>query len=1052
MAKIRVHELSKQMELSTKDILSFLGDGFTVQSGLDEAQVELVKEKAKALEKSKSLEKRAVLVKAEKREEKPASPAETPVKAEKPADSGEKAAAQAETVKKKKPVFLFRPENSKTSFGDKFAKSGKPSEKGRSEADHRDSSGTQGRIKANVPTTAQQYRDYAKDDLKKEAPKPEKPKNEAESTHSAPVQTSPVKPEKAEAPAPSEQPEKKAAPVEKAVEVKAAEVKELAAVPAPEEPQKAPVEALPSEKPQKETVESVQKSDASAIQTPVKKPEERKPEEKKSEVKKPEAAEKKPETVEKKPAARPSINILGKVDLNQVKASEEKKSSDSKKGIFGKNSSGKVHLVDNRGKDERKPFDKNRPASGTGPKKPFGDKPGEHTQGRPGAKDNRGIFSKDGARQGGPRIHVNSANASGEKLVSKSDVRGQKGSGKGGKKTDFDRNKDGKKAENFKNLTKDQNKKPKEVVEEEVIKMISLPEVITIKDLSDKMKMKPAELIKKLFLQGKMMTLNSELTYEEAEALALEYDILSEKEVEVNVIEELLKEDEEDEKLMKKRPPVVCVMGHVDHGKTSLLDAIRRTNVTSREAGGITQHIGAYTVECKGERITFLDTPGHEAFTAMRMRGAQATDIAILVVAADDGVMPQTVEAINHAKSANVDVIVAVNKIDKPAANVDRVKQELMEYGLVAEEWGGNTIFVPVSAKTGENIDTLLEMILLVTEVKELKANPNREMRGVVIEAKLDKGRGPVATVLVQKGTLKQGDFVSAGSTYGRVRAMLDADGNAMKAATPSTPVEILGLNGVPNAGEVCLGHKNEKQAREYADTFIAEEKKKKLAESKHKLTVDSLFDQIQAGNLKELPLVVKADVQGSVEAIKSSLEKLSNDEITVRVIHSGVGAISESDVTLASAANAIVIGFNIKPDAQAKALAESESVDMRLYTIIYQAIDDIEAAMKGMKAPVYEEKILAHAEVRMTFKASGVGVIAGSYVLDGTIERNAKARITRGKETVFDGNIASLKRFKDDVKEVREGFECGIVFEKFNDIQEGDQVEVYKMVQVTEE
>ncbi|MBO7364447.1 MAG: translation initiation factor IF-2, partial [Lachnospiraceae bacterium] len=475
----------------------------------------------------------------------------------------------------------------------------------------------------------------------------------------------------------------------------------------------------------------------------------------------------------------------------------------------------------------------------------------------------------------------------------------------------------------------------------------------------------------------------------------------------------------------------------------------RKTRVTASEAGGITQHIGAYTVDVNGKGITFLDTPGHEAFTAMRMRGAQATDIAVLVVAADDGVMPQTVEAINHAKAAGVDIIVAVNKIDKPGANVDRVKQEMTEYGLVAEDWGGTTVFVPVSAKTRENIDQLLEMILLVTEVKELKANPNRALGGLVIEAKLDKGRGPVATVLVQKGTLKVGDFISCGSFYGRVRAMLDADGNAVKSATPSMPVEVLGLNGVPNAGEVAIGHKNERDARSYAETFIAEEKKKMIAETKKRLTMDSLFAEIQAGNIKELPIVIKADVQGSVEAVRTSLEKLSNEEVTVKVIQKGVGAISESDVSLASASNAIIIGFNVRPDNQAKLLAEQENVELKLYRVIYQAIDDVQAALKGMQAPVYEEKVIGHAEVRMLFKASSIGMIAGSYVLDGIVRRNAQVRVTRGKDRIYEGVIQSLKRFKDDAKEVREGFECGIVLEKFNDLQEGDVIEAFEMVQV---
>ena len=583
----------------------------------------------------------------------------------------------------------------------------------------------------------------------------------------------------------------------------------------------------------------------------------------------------------------------------------------------------------------------------------------------------------------------------------------------------------------------------------EEIKTIILPEVLTIKELAEKMKLQPSAIVKKLFLQGKIVTLNQEIDYDQAEEIAMEYDVLCEKEVKVDVIEELLKEDEEDESDMVARPPVVCVMGHVDHGKTSLLDAIRQTNVTSREAGGITQHIGAYMVEINGQKITFLDTPGHEAFTAMRMRGAQSTDIAILVVAADDGVMPQTVEAINHAKAAGVEIIVAINKIDKPSANIDRVKQELSEYELIPEDWGGSTVFVPVSAHTKEGIPELLEMILLTAEVKELKANPNRNARGLIIEAELDKGKGPVATVLVQKGMLHVGDTVAAGSCYGKVRAMMDDKGRRVKEAGPSTPVEILGLNDVPNAGEVLVGTENEKEARNFAETFISEGKNKLLEDTKAKLSLDDLFSQIKAGNIKELPIIVKADVQGSVEAVKQSLLKLSNEEVVVKVIHGGVGAINESDVSLASASNAIIIGFNVRPDATAKSIAEREKVDMRLYRVIYQAIEDVEAAMKGMLDPIFEEQIIGHAIVRQTFKASGVGTIAGSYVLDGKFQRGCSVRITREGKQIFEGPLASLKRFKDDVKEVATGYECGLVFEKFNDVQEDDLIEAFAMVEV---
>ena len=593
------------------------------------------------------------------------------------------------------------------------------------------------------------------------------------------------------------------------------------------------------------------------------------------------------------------------------------------------------------------------------------------------------------------------------------------------------------------------NTQPKAEEKKEEVKEITLPEKMTIRELAEKMKMQPSVIVKKLFMQGVMVTVNHEIDFEKAQEIALDYDIIAEPEEKVDVIEELLKEEEEDESLLVSRPPVVCVMGHVDHGKTSLLDYIRNTHVTDREAGGITQHIGAYMVDVEGQKITFLDTPGHEAFTAMRMRGANSTDIAILVVAADDGVMPQTVEAINHAKAAGVEIIVAINKIDKPSANVERVKQELSEYELIPEDWGGSTIFVPVSAHTGEGIDNLLEMILLTAEVSELKANPKRRARGLVIEAELDKGKGPVATILVQKGTLHVGDFIAAGASAGKVRAMMDDKGRRVKEAGPSTPVEVLGLSDVPNAGEILVATENDKEAKHFAATFVSENKNRLLEETKAKMSLDDLFTQIQAGNLKELPIIVKADVQGSVEAVKQSLVKLSNEEVVVKVIHGGVGAITESDVSLASASNAIIIGFNVRPDTTAKAVAEQEGVDVRLYRVIYQAIEDVEAAMKGMLDPIYEEKIIGHGEVRQTFKASGVGTIAGGYVLDGIFQRNCKVRITRGEEQIYEGSLASLKRFKDDVKEVKAGYECGLVFEDFNDVQEEDRVEAYIMVEV---
>ena len=610
----------------------------------------------------------------------------------------------------------------------------------------------------------------------------------------------------------------------------------------------------------------------------------------------------------------------------------------------------------------------------------------------------------------------------------------------------------GRKGKNIKrgDFSKPMLEKPKKKEEKkEEIKIIQVPDFITIGELAEKMKMTASTLIKKLFLEGKMVTVNTEIDFDSAEEIALGYEIMCEKEEKVDIIEELLKEDDEDESLMVKRPPVVCVMGHVDHGKTSLLDAIRETNVISGEAGGITQHIGASVVKINDQTITFLDTPGHEAFTSMRMRGAQSTDIAILVVAADDGVMPQTVEAINHAKAAGIEIIVAINKIDKPGANIDRVKQGLAEHELLASDWGGNVEMVPVSAHTREGIDDLLEMVLLQADVLELKANPNRQARGIVIEAKLDKGKGPVATVLVQKGTLKKGAHIAAGANHGRVRAMTDDKGNDIKTAGPSTPVEILGLNGVPNAGEVFVSTETAVEAKEFANTFIEDSKNKLMESNKFRISLDDLNSQIEAGELKELNIIIKADVQGSVEAVKQSLLKLSNDEVEVKIIHSGVGAINESDVILASTSNAIILGFNVKPDSQAEATAKNENVDLRLYSVIYTAIDDIERAMKGMLEPIYEEKVIGHAEIRQIFKASGVGNIAGSYVLDGNMQRGCSARVSRDGKQIYEGPVASLKRFKDDVKEVKAGYECGLVFDGFNDIAEGDQVEAYIMVEV---
>lgn len=707
----------------------------------------------------------------------------------------------------------------------------------------------------------------------------------------------------------------------------------------------------------------------------------------------------------------------------------------------------------NRGDRNGGRFGQGRPQGGQGR---FGGKDGDNrSEGRFGGQNHQG-----GQRSGGARRSGGGSDAifTPELTKTSKDSKRERDRENKNKKKDFDKTSGGGHRPNqggrnqMSRIPKALQKPAPQQKQEEKkpeIKEITIPEKLTIRELAEAMKMQPSAIVKKLFMEGQMVTVNHEIDFEQAEEIALGFDIIAEKEEKVDVIEELLKEEEEDESTMVSRPPVVCVMGHVDHGKTSLLDAIRKTNVTRGEAGGITQHIGAYVVDINGQKITFLDTPGHEAFTAMRMRGANSTDIAVLVVAADDGVMPQTVEAISHAKAAGVEIIVAINKIDKPSANIERVKQELSEYELIPEDWGGTTPFVPVSAKTGEGIDDLLEMILLTAEVSELKANPNRAARGLVIEAQLDKGKGPVATILVQKGTLHVGDFIAAGACNGKVRAMMDDKGRRVKQAGPSTPVEILGLGDVPNAGEVLMSFENDKEAKNFAAAFVSENKNRLLEETKGKLSLDNLFDQIQASDLKELPIIVKADVQGSVEAVKQSLVKLSNEEVVVRVIHGGVGAVNESDVSLAATSNAIIIGFNVRPDTTAKQLAEQEGVDLRLYRVIYQAIEDVEAAMKGMLDPVFEEKVIGHAEVRQLFKASGIGTIAGSYVLDGTFQRGCKVRITRDEEQIYEGELASLKRFKDDVKEVRAGYECGLVFQDFNDVKEEDKVEAYIMVEV---
>ena len=745
------------------------------------------------------------------------------------------------------------------------------------------------------------------------------------------------------------------------------------------------------------------------------------------------------------------MSTVSDENVEKLKAEFQKKESGNNRG----NNDNRGNRNDNRGNRNDNRGDNRNNNRNNDNRGGRNDNRGDNRNNNRGGNDRRNkssmgdtpINAKE-TRNGKENRHdINREHSRGNKENNRNENRGGKNNRRNNRNNDFGGQR---KQKNNKKQQQAPVQPPKqEEPKEDVIRNITLPDPVSLKDLADACKIQPSVIIKKLFMAGQMVTINTEFSFDDAAEIALEYNCIAEEEVKVDVIEELLKEEEEDERNLTSRPPVVCVMGHVDHGKTSLLDAIRSTHVTAGEAGGITQHIGAYVVEINGEKITFLDTPGHEAFTSMRLRGAQATDIAVLVVAADDGVMPQTIEAINHAKAAEVEVIVAVNKIDKEGANVDRVKQELTEYGLIAEDWGGSTVFVPVSAKTGEGINELLEMISLTAEVLELKANAKRRARGLVIEAKLDKGRGPVATILIQKGTLHVGDSINVGHAFGRVRAMMDDKGNRVKAAGPSTPVEILGLNDVPFSGEVLMAHGNEKEARATADAFIAYGREKMLEETKNKLSLDDLFDQIQAGNVKELNLVVKADVQGSVEAVKQSLMKLSNEEVMIKVVHGGVGAINESDVILASASNAIIIGFNVRPDAMAKAAAEREKVDMRLYRVIYNAIEDIEAAIKGMLDPVYREKVIGHVEVRQIYKASGVGTIAGCYVLDGSITKDAQSRIVRDGIVIYEGELASLKRFKDDVKEVKSGFECGIVFEKYNDIKEGDQIEAFVMEEI---
>ncbi len=1002
MAKMKVYELAQEIGVKSAEILALLKNkGIEVKSHmsvLEDRQVEDVRKTLKAPAKSEE---------APKTTEKTTTSGETKA----PAKTGE-----GTTVKKKKSIiFVSNPHNSKMPGGAQIPRKTAHSDK---------KAAPQGKL--------------ANAEVKKPAAEP-KAEAVVEKPVQKPVVTEPVKAEAVS----TEQPKKE----ETVITPAAAK---------PEVPAKAPEAVEKSEAPVK-APEAAAKSEAPVIKT-----EEAKPAPKTDGRDNANRGENQRRDGQRSFDNNKDNNKDGQRrdgqrrdnnrDNNRDNRNDGQRRDNSRDNRDNRNDG---QRRDGQRRDGQRNFDNNRDHNrNDGQRRDNNRNDGQRQGGRPGqgfngGRDNKGGFGNKSAKGGFvPESPIKDAEKHRDeekrRISQEKDKRNRK---------DLIYEEDSENIKNIKGKNKPgkfikPEKKAQEAVEEQ-IKVITLPESLTIKELADKMKIQPSAIVKKLFLQGQIVTVNQEIPYETAENIAIEYDIICEQEVKVDVIEELLKEEDENQEDMVPRSPVICVMGHVDHGKTSLLDAIRKTNVTDKEAGGITQHIGAYTVNVNGQKITFLDTPGHEAFTAMRMRGANSTDIAILVVAADDGVMPQTVEAINHAKAAGIEIIVAVNKIDKPGANIERVKQELTEYGLIAEDWGGSTVFVPVSAKSGEGIEQLLEMILLTAEVLELRANPNRRARGLVIEAELDKGRGPVATILVQKGTLKVGDFVSAGAASGKVRAMVDDKGRRVKEAGPSTPVEILGLSDVPNAGEIFIAHENDKEAKYYAETFVAQNKEKLLEDTKAKMSLDDLFSQIQAGNLKELNLIIKADVQGSVEAVKQSLMKLSNEEVVVKCIHGGVGAINESDVSLASASKAIIIGFNVRPDTQAKATAEREGVDVRLYKVIYQAIEDIEAAMKGMLDPVFEEKVIGHAEVRQIFKASAVGNIAGSYVLDGVFQRGCKIRITREGEQIYEGELASLKRFKDDVKEVKAGFECGLVFEGYDSMQELDIVEAYIMVEV---
>lgn len=1006
MAKVKVYELAKELNIGSKEIISFLSENnikvTSHMNNLEDSSIELVKNKY-AKKETKTITKPETEIKAKEEKQK-----EEKLKEEKRTE------APVERPKKKKSITaVFNPQNSQQGIKRQPRPQRRPKER------------------------LQQERPSASVAAKTQERPVNRPEMKAESKTLESVRATSLQ---------NERSEEKVQPAEKLQTAKKAQISENA-----------------------QTAEQAKPTENVQVTGTAQAPEKTKSVEK-------------PKPLEK---AREGIKVLGRVQMPEKTPSSEKSSSAERSSGYAKNArpqndryqgnrnnNRQGNRNENRFQSDRSQNNRNENRS-QGNNRFQGERGGRpneknnqknYQNNRPNANHNQSDRNGRGFNSNRPKefkgkldreiSKFNKETAAGTEELRGKETRERSDNRKNNNNRKQDRDKLGRKQERFINLEKHGGRKkpqqqPKQEKAEEAIKSIVLPEKLTIKELADKMKVQAAVIVKKLFLKGTMVTVNQEVDYDTAEEIALEFNCIAEQEEKVDVIAELLKEEEEAESTLTARPPVVCVMGHVDHGKTSLLDAIRSTRVTDREAGGITQHIGASVVSINDQKITFLDTPGHEAFTAMRMRGANATDIAILVVAADDGVMPQTVEAINHAKAAGIEIIVAINKIDKPGANIERVKQELSEYELIPEDWGGSTIFCPVSAHTHDGIENLLEMILLTAEVAELKANPNRNARGLVIEAQLDKGRGAVATILVQKGTLKIGEPIACGSCYGKVRAMIDDKGRRVKEAKPSTPVEILGLSGVPNAGEVFVSTGTEKEARSFAETFISEGKERLLEETRAKMSLDDLFSQIQSGNVKELDLIVKADVQGSVEAVKQSLEKLSNEEVVVKTIHGGVGAINESDVILASASNAIIIGFNVRPDATAKATAEHEGVDIRLYKVIYNAIEDVEAAMKGMLDPVFEEKVLGHAEVRQIFKASGIGSIAGSYILDGMFERGCKVRLTREGTQLFDGDLASLKRFKDDVKEVKAGYECGLVLDGFHDIMEFDQIEAYKMVEV---